>query len=287
VTYDAVAALHVKEDATDADTEALDSALDELTTRGLVHQATQPATIRPATSGLATSQPTPNPLIPNPLIPVFDLHPIVRRYAYDRLTAADKQGTHAQLADYFAAVPKPQKVTALADLAPVIELYHHLVRAGKLDEACDLYYDRLADKVYFEFGSYNTEIELLRALFLDGEDQPPRLKKEGDQAWALTALANSYSLSGQPRRAVPLFEMQNAICEKAGDKENLAIGLGNVAQIQLVIGELSAAQRNLRRYIELSISSSRKGLNMRYLALTKETKSHVQAHSQGYSKNSI
>ncbi len=54
-------------------------------------------------------------------------------------------------------------------------------------------------------------------------------------------------MSGQPRRAVPLFEMQNAICEKMGDKKNLAIGLGNVAIQQLVIGALSAAERNLRR----------------------------------------
>jgi Tol biopolymer transport system component len=35
------------------------------------------------------------------------------------------------------------------------------------------------------------------------------------------------------------------------------------------------------------ISSSRRGLNMVYLVLAKETKSHVQAHKQDYSKNSI
>ena len=182
----------------------------------------------------------------------FDLHPIVRHYAYDRLTAADKQGTHAQLADYFAAVPAPQKATALADLAPVIELYHHLVRAGKLDEACDLLFERLVpNPLHFQFGAYQLCVELLRALFLDGEDKPPRLKKESDQAWTLNALANSYALSGQSRYAVPLLEMQNVICEKAGDKKNLAIGLGNVADDQLKIGELSAAQRNLRRRIDL------------------------------------
>ncbi len=77
------------------------------------------------------------------------------------------------------------------------------------------------------------------------------MKKEDYQAWTLNELANAYSLSGQPRRAVPLFEMQNELREKMGDKKNLAIGLGNVAQQQLVIGALSAAERNLRRQIEL------------------------------------
>src|SRR5690606_6690459 len=79
----------------------------------------------------------------------------------------------------------------------------------------------------------------------------PRLKNESAQAWTLNELANSYSLSGQPRRAVALFELQNALQEKMGNKKNLAVGLGNVAQQQLVIGALSAAERNLRRRIEL------------------------------------
>ncbi len=181
----------------------------------------------------------------------FDLHPIVRRYAYDRLTAADRAGAHQRLVNYFEAVPKPENVNTLEDLAPVIELYHHLVRAGNLDEAEKLFYDRITRPTYYQFGAYQLRIELLRALFLDGEDKPPCLKKEDAQAFTLNGLANAYSLSGQPRRAVPLFEMHNAIYEKAGDKKNLAIGLGNVAGQQLVIGALSAAERNLRRQIEV------------------------------------
>ncbi|MEK6261896.1 MAG: TIR domain-containing protein [Planctomycetota bacterium] len=182
----------------------------------------------------------------------FDLHPIMRRYAYDRLAAPDRAAAHTRLRDYFAAVPKPGKVTRLEDLAPVIELYHHTVRAGQLDEACDLFYASLHNPLYFQLGAYQLIIDLLRALFPDGEDRPPRLKDENDQAWALSELANSYSLSGQPRRAVPLFEPVNAICEKRGDKSNLAIGLGNVADDQEKIGALRDAEANLRRYVALS-----------------------------------
>ena len=183
----------------------------------------------------------------------FDLHPIVRRYAYERLTTTDRTGAHERLVDYFETVPKPEKVKTLEDLAPVIELYHHMVRAWNLDEALKLYYDRLQNAIYFQFGAYQLEIELLYALFLDGEDKPPRLKNENAQTWTLNTLATSYSLSGQPRRAVPLFEMQNAICEKAGDKLNLAIGLLNVAHTtQIYIGALSAAERNLRQMMSLT-----------------------------------
>ena len=168
----------------------LDSDLRDLVARGLLHHDTKEGR--------------------------FDLHPIVRRYAYDRLAAPDRAAAHTRLRDYFAAVPKLDKVTRLEDLAPVIELYHHIVRGGQFDEAQTLFRDRINKATYYQLGAYQLRIDLLRALFPDGEDRPPRLKDEGAQAWTLNGLANSYSLSGQPRRAVPLFERQIAIREKTG-----------------------------------------------------------------------
>lgn len=191
----------------------------------------------------------------------YDLHPIVRRFAYDLLTATDRTGAHERLVNYFQAIPEREKVEKLEDLAPVIELYHHMVRAGNLDEARTLFRDRLHDQMYYQFGAYQLQIELLRALFLDGEEKPPRLKGEAWQAWTLNSLANSYSLSGQPRRAIPLWEQAIKLGEAKGDKKNLAIRLGNVAQFQLAIGALSEAERNLRRYIELSRELEIEGKN--------------------------
>jgi len=42
-----------------------------------------------------------------------------------------------------------KKVKTLEDLAPVIELYHHMVRAGNLDEAAKLLYERFADALLY------------------------------------------------------------------------------------------------------------------------------------------
>ena len=91
----------------------------------------------------------------------FDLHPIVRRYAYDRLAGADRTAAHARLRDYFAAVPPPEQVRTLDDLAPVIELYHHTVRAGQYDEAVTLFETGSPTPLYFQFGAYQLSIELL------------------------------------------------------------------------------------------------------------------------------
>jgi tetratricopeptide (TPR) repeat protein len=180
----------------------------------------------------------------------FDLHPIVRRYCYERLM--DKEKVHSRLMDYFAAIPEPEKIESLDDLAPVIELYYHTVKAGKYDVAREFYSDRLASPLYYRFGAYQTIIELLRALFPDGEDKPPRLKKEGDQARALNELAKSYALSGQPRNALNSFKIAINLADKLEEKENVAVGLSNLADVQMNIGELDAAEYNLRRRNEIS-----------------------------------
>jgi tetratricopeptide (TPR) repeat protein len=181
----------------------------------------------------------------------FDLHPMVRRFAYNRLT--DPEGVHARLRDYFASISEVDTTEAKAvdDLTPVIELYHHTVRAGLYDQGCDLYYDRLGDPLYYRFGAYALVTELLRALFPDGEEKLPRLKGVNDQAWALSTLANAYVRSGQNGRAVPLIESAIVLHERADHKHNLAIGLSNLVLSQIQIGKLEEAERNLRRSIKL------------------------------------
>ena len=175
----------------------------------------------------------------------FDLHPIVRKYCYDRLK--NKGSVHSELRNYFVAVPVPEKIESVDDLGSVIELYHHTVRTERYDDALHLFYDRLVTPLYFDFGAYQAIIELLRALFPGGEDKLPRVKKELDQAWTLGILANSYSLSEQPRRAISLFELAIGIYKKQNNKINLAIDLGNLADAQMKIGELDAAEYSLRQ----------------------------------------
>ena len=181
----------------------------------------------------------------------FDLHPIVRKYCYDQLR--DKEGVHLVLTDYFNYLPVPEKIESVDDLAPVIELYHHTVRAGRYDEACVLYAQRLSNQLYYTFGAYDKCIELCSAFFHRGFEHPPRLKSEACLAYMLNHLALSYSLSGQCRRAVPLFEKCINLYENTVEnKDFLAIGLCNFAfMAQIPIGELDTAEVNLRRSIEI------------------------------------
>ena len=179
----------------------------------------------------------------------YDMHPIVRAHAYDRLT--DKEGVHSALRSYFDAIPKRERTDTVADLAPIIELYHHTVRAGQYDEACSLVRDRLESRLYFQFGRYATIVELLSALFPGSGRRPPRLERQSDQAWALQELANAYGASGQLRQAAPLFEMSNEIHERLGNYVDVAVGLYCWADDDYNLGDMVASEHRLQRSIEL------------------------------------
>ncbi len=181
----------------------------------------------------------------------FDLHPIIRRYCYDQLT--DKQRVHSLLRDYFSTVPskKEKEIETLADLDPVIELYHHTVNSGRYDEAQELFRDRISERTYYSFGEFRLRIDLLHLLFPDGEDKLPRLKDEARQGWTLEALANSYSLSGQPLKAIPLMKSACGLAERLDLRKNLAIALDNLGISLLMIGEIDSAESNFRKSIRI------------------------------------
>lgn len=208
---------------------ALDAALDELEGRGLLLTAADNER--------------------------YDLHPIVRRYAYDRL--GDKAGVHERLREYFEAFPvaAQEDIRSLADVEPMIELYWHMVGAGRLDEAVRLMSSRLFDPLYAVLGAYGRVIDLLRALFPDGETHPPRLKDEFFQTWTLNSLAIAYGQTGRPALAVPLFETLNRSNRKSNDDIYLGVGLSNFVRVAAIpLGRLRQADKNLRQCIELFVA---------------------------------
>ena len=130
----------------------------------------------------------------------FDLHPIVRRYAYDRLAGGDRAAAHAPPARLLrrraaAGTGAHAGRPGAGDRA----VPPHRAAPGSMMRRATLFRDRIDKATYYQFGAYQLQIELLRAP-LPRRRGPslPRLKEESDQAWTLNELANSYSLSGQP-----------------------------------------------------------------------------------------
>ena len=174
----------------------------------------------------------------------LDLHPIVRRYVYDQMSSSEKINTHDRLRNYFAAVPKPNKVRALEDLTLVVELYHHMVKAEQYEEAYRLWHERLWKQLYYQLGAYELYVELLEGL-IEGNGVAKLPKNY--QAKIFGDLGSGYARRGKAEESIKFFQKSIEIYKKINRKEYWALALGNLAYgAEFPIGALKSAEANLR-----------------------------------------
>ena len=177
----------------------------------------------------------------------FDLHPIVRKYAYDRLS--NKADVHTRLREYFVNVHPPNNIRNVNELLPLIELYYHTTQAGLYDEAYYIYKNKLSDDLFHKFGADLICIKLLRFLFPEGENHLPKLEKT-NQGWTLNQLALNYQLSGQPHHAVSIWQVALPLASDLEEKNNISTGFHNLSKCQLQLGELKNSSCNLQKSLE-------------------------------------
>ena len=190
----------------------------------------------------------------------LDRKPTVRR-ASDRprrrMAAADansQRAIYTALAAHFEpmATPEWENVESLGDLAPAIERYHTLVGLGRYDEALTLFRNRLDNATLYRLAAHRERVAWLERLFPDGTGGSPALTIEGNQGYTLNALAQSYQLSGQPGRAVPLLRYADQIYERHADDRNRQIVLSNLGDALFEIGAFREAEGVLRQALVLN-----------------------------------
>ncbi len=178
----------------------------------------------------------------NPELMRYDLHPVVRSYAYDRLY--DKTMIHSRLRDYFAALPVPSEyeILNISQLSPVIELYHHTVRSGQYDAAWGVYSNRLRHPFYYQFCDYEQDIQLLLSIPTN-EVGIPNLSSSTAQIWNLLYLGMSYERTGQLRSGIDAVGKAVQIARKAGEQRDLAASLVPFSMLHCDAGYLLAATK--------------------------------------------
>jgi 3',5'-cyclic AMP phosphodiesterase CpdA/Tfp pilus assembly protein PilF len=219
MNYDALAIIN------EFDNESkFDEALDELLERGLVFFDTQHNR--------------------------YDLHPITRAYAYDRLS--DPEGTHARLRKYFENIPSPgdEHVQTVDDIEMVIELYHHSVHAGFLEPAASLLTLRLRNVLYFKLATYSKYAELCLE-FLNAVQSGARARKS-DILEIQNRLGVSYQKMGLLHRAINELKQVNQASYKYNMTNLHYRTSNNIAQIERDLGELRHAQNDFKQAIILA-----------------------------------
>ena len=178
----------------------------------------------------------------------YDLHPIVRGVVWSNLGEDTRREVYASLHAHFDALPKVddyRKVKKLEDLMPAMELYSTLIGLGRYDDAERIFYTHINQATLYRLAASRQRIELLEMLFPDGVTQLPRLSRTIDRAFILNALAQSYYLDGQPRRAITLHRRDIASHGFKNDI-SLSIALTNLAYVLEMSGALREAEAIVR-----------------------------------------
>ena len=126
----------------------------------------------------------------------WDMHPVVRGYAYNEL-ADDPKGRVSAIAgkrNYFesrASTP-PDAITHIDDLRRELEIYDALLQAGERDRAASFYIANLDHPLHFVLSTYHEIIRLLAPLCPKGPDQLPDLRSASARGSVLHSLVGAY-----------------------------------------------------------------------------------------------
>jgi len=161
----------------------------------------------------------------------YDMHPVVRGYAFDRLGGENKTGTFERIENHFKAQPdeNADKAESVADLANTIAIYRALLGAGKLDVAAGFYNSRLKSRLHYNIAAYYTIIELLTPLFGDGVDTLPTLESKSLQSAIATTLGSILSYIGRNEEGLALFSLNLKLDLDEDEASHLCVGLLNYA----------------------------------------------------------
>jgi hypothetical protein len=97
----------------------------------------------------------------------YDLHPVVRSFAFAQLEDADRKQSYENVRAYFGRLPEErlQVVRSVDELRRTLEIYNALVGAQRYTDAWSLYRDRLRAPLLTQLGAYADAYQLLAALW--------------------------------------------------------------------------------------------------------------------------
>jgi len=177
---------------------------------------------------------------------LYDLHPVVRGYAYAALDPDARKLRHTRAYDLFdeqerAAPGGTPRV--LADLALPLAMYDALIGAGRLDDAAELFAVRLHDPLYYTFAAYARIYALLLPLFPDGLDRPPALTAARRQGGFASRMASALNGLRRDDEALRLTGLVIGIDIEAADAPNLSAALNNYAASLWSLSRIALALR--------------------------------------------
>jgi tetratricopeptide (TPR) repeat protein len=168
----------------------------------------------------------------------FDLHPVVRAYAYDRLQ--NKESVHARLRDYFSKIPLRRTPSSMEDITPIIELLFHNVGAGCFDDAFVAYRLNQMNYTLRYWGQHELALSLLTPMldaWLDGRWNASAYQR----AWLLNEKGVQLMFLGKLAKAEEAFGSAIEWYAIDSNIELQANGWMNVSYVRSEMGDFRGA----------------------------------------------
>src|SRR5690606_4287026 len=189
----------------------------------------------------------------------YDLHPILRSYAYEQMEEQERRMTFRQMHSYFANLPPEDldKVERLDDLQRSLELYEVLVRLGRWDDAMDVYDKRLKVALTYKLAHYDKIVELLSPFFADGLDELPRLSSYRGQNICLTDMATAFSYLGETDKSMTLRGLKIKLAIKQKRFSSMGVGLRTFSSsLRLDQNKLATSLKACKLALEVAEASN-------------------------------
>lgn len=197
----------------------------------------------------------------------YDLHPIIRADAYDRLESTDQVQANDRIRDHFQALPPEdlQRAGSVEDLSRTITIFRALVGAGHLGEAIS-FWQTFKSVLMDDLGAYATMVELLTPI-----------AKQGTISLS-TDLAGAYNLLGQYEEAISLRIRRVADRLQHEDIYNVINGLDGLSLYSANAGFHAVASRYLWLWAALDAAVGNMGDPV--LRIRQASNEHLQGRSQ-------
>ncbi len=184
----------------------------------------------------------------------YDLHPVVRGYAFERLEGRDRHKTFSHIRDHFERLPPEdmKSIEEVSELRRTIEIYHALIGSGNLDEAASFYSNQLNPVLFNQLGAYYAMIELLTPLFPRGLEKRPALSSPYSQGARVVDISNALNMVGRNAESKQMRAMSIEIDVEHRNGSALGVSLINYALSLEDEDHVEAAERCLRLALDVS-----------------------------------
>jgi Domain of unknown function (DUF4062) len=204
----------------------------------------------------------------------YDLHPIIRAYAYDQLEDIDRFTANDRVRDHFQALPPedPDRAASVEDLTQTITILRALIETDNSGDASRLW-NRFNATFMFSLSAYSTVAELLTPLAVNGSmpvraslavayhflgryddavrqnaDRLVDYLRDGqaiDAQHCLSTMCFSFHKSGGLIAARRCIELQTLIARRTG-RSDVSLDLSR-ARLAAALGQARKARKLLRR----------------------------------------